>query len=63
MARLLKLKLFLISLAIILGGWNYFLRDKINLPYLSGLSPSTVYIIVGIIIVIDVIINFKAKSY
>jgi|TARA_B100001971_G_C18133296_1_gene506082 hypothetical protein len=62
MVRLLKTKLVLITIVILLALWNYLWRETINLPYLSGLSSTTVYIIAGIILVIDIIINFTIKD-
>lgn len=58
MVRLLKLKFTLIVLAILLAGWNYFLRESFSLPFLSDLSSNSVYLIAGGIFVLDVIINF-----
>lgn len=57
MARLMKIKILLILIAIGLGSWNFFLRDVMNLPILSELSSKTIWIIVGIFIVITIIIN------
>ena len=49
MARLVKTKIGLALIAILLGVWNYFLRDKATLPVLSELSTTTVWIIAGAI--------------
>jgi hypothetical protein len=61
MAKLMGVKIVLALIAIGLGIWNFFLRDTINLPVLSGLSSMIVWIIVGAIIGLTIIINWAAK--
>lgn len=62
MARLVKTKIGLALIAILLGVWNYFLRDKATLPVLSELSTTTVWIIAGAILALTIILNFVIKD-
>ena len=62
MARLMGVKLILVLVSFALAGWDYFLRDSMSLPVLSGLSSTVVYIIAGIILAICIIINWTAKD-
>jgi hypothetical protein len=62
MARLVKTKIGLALIAILLGVWNYFLRDKATLPVLSELSMTTVWIIAGAILALTIILNFVIKD-
>ena len=62
MAKLIGVKIILALIAIGLGGWNYFLRDSVNLPVLSGLSSAMVWIIAGIFLAITIIINWTIKD-
>ena len=62
MGKLIGVKIILVLIAIVLGCWNYFLRDSMNLPLLSGLSSTTVWIIAGIFLVVTIIINWTIKN-
>jgi len=62
MAKLIGVKIILALIAIGLGCWNYFLRDSVNLPVLSGLSSAMVWIIAGLFLAVTVIINWTIKD-
>ena len=62
MAKLMGVKVILVLIALGLGSWNYFLRDSINLPFISGLSSTMVWIIVGIFFVATIIFNWTIKD-
>jgi hypothetical protein len=62
MAKLIGVKIILALIAIGLGIWNYFLRDSVNLPVLSVLSSTMVWIIAGIFLVVTIIINWTIKD-
>ena len=62
MAKLIGMKIILALIAIGLGCWNYFLRDSVNLPVLSGLSSAMVWIIAGIFLAVTIIINWTIKD-
>jgi hypothetical protein len=61
MTKLMKVKIILVLIAIALGSWNYFLRDKLNLPFLSDLSSIMVWIIAGIFLAVTIILNWLTK--
>lgn len=62
MTRLIGLKIILALIAIGLGSWNYFLRNSVSLPVLSGLSSTTIWIVAGIFLVVTIIINWTIKD-
>ena len=63
MAKLIGVKILLALIAIGLGCWNYFLRDSVNLPVLSGLSSTMVWIIAGILATIGGALYGLDKSF
>lgn len=61
MGRLTGVKIVLILIALALGAWNYFLRDSVEVPFLSGLSSVIVWIIVGAIIAVTIILHWAIR--
>ncbi len=59
---LLLLKLILVLCSIGLGLWNYLWRDTINLPFLSEISSTIVYVIAAGILLLSIIINFATRN-
>ncbi len=62
MVRFIKVKITLVLIAVLLGIWNYFLRDKITIPLLSDFTQIKVWIIAGIILVVTIILNFMVRD-
>ncbi len=62
MAKIIGVKIILVLIAISLGSWNYFLRDSMNLPLLSGMSSAMVWIIAGIFLAVTIVINWTIKG-
>lgn len=62
MRKSIKLKIILTLIAILLGGWNFFLRKSLSLPVLSGLSPRVVWIIAGVFLAVVIIMNWTEKN-
>lgn len=62
MARGKVLKFFLALVAIVLGVWNYFLRDSLSLPFLSTLSSIVVWVIVGVVVVLWIAV-MRSRRY
>lgn len=63
MARLVGLKIFLILVSVLLGLWNYFLRDSFSFPYLSELSTTIVYVIVGGLVLLIIVLNWTIREH
>ena len=61
MAKILRLGLLL--LVVLLSVWNFFLRESINIPILSGFGPMVTWILVGALILAIVAINFVKREY
>jgi len=62
MPKLTGLKIFIYLIGILVIAWNYFLRNSINLPYLSTLGITTTYIIGAGIILIGIIISYSTRN-
>ena len=60
--RLIGVKLILFAAAVFLALWNWLWREKLALPVLSDLEPLIVYIIAGVILIIEIIINFATRN-
>lgn len=63
MTRLTIIKVILCFSSIGLGIWNKLLRNSFELPILSELDTTTVWIIAAIILAICIIINWTVKDY
>lgn len=49
----------LVLIGVFLVYWNYFKKDAWNIPFISSLSTTTVWIIVGVLVVIVGITSIK----
>ncbi|HJX50779.1 MAG TPA: hypothetical protein VJ438_04925 [Candidatus Nanoarchaeia archaeon] len=48
--------------ALFFGAWNYFLRDSLNLPWLSGFNSVIIWIIVGVLFILAILLIKSAKK-
>jgi hypothetical protein len=61
MAKLL-LKVVLIAIAAVLVLWNLVWSKTVTLPILSSLSSTVIYIIAGVVFLIEIIVNFATRK-
>ena len=62
MAKFGKVRTFFIVVALLLGLWNYFLRESLAVPGLSDLSSGVVWAIAIGIVVLVVLFSWKKKK-